>query len=76
MPGSLAENLDDRPLTAEEMQAGIAAFRKKVGRPLGSGRKEQVAIRLDREVLDAFRSRGPGWQTQINAALREWIQTH
>lgn len=67
---------DERPLTTEEMQAGIAAFRKKVGRPLGSGRKEQIAIRLDRDVLDVFRASGPGWQTRMNAALREWIHDH
>ena len=67
---------DERPLNAEEMQAGLTAFRKKVGRPLGSGNKEQVAIRLDREVLEAFRARGPGWQTRINAALREWLGSH
>jgi uncharacterized protein (DUF4415 family) len=35
--------------------------------------KEQVAIRLDPEVLVAFRSGGPGWQTRMNAALKEWL---
>ena len=67
---------DDRPLSAEEMQAGITAARRPVGRPVGSGSKEQVAIRLDREVLTAFRATGPRWQTRINAALHEWLQEH
>ncbi len=35
--------------------------------------KEQVAIRLDPEVLAAFRAGGRGWQTRVNAALREWL---
>ena len=35
--------------------------------------KEQVAIRFDRDVLSAFRSSGPGWQTRMNAALKEWL---
>lgn len=35
--------------------------------------KEQVAIRFDAEVLAAFRAGGPGWQTRINAALKEWL---
>lgn len=32
--------------------------------------KEQVSIRLDRDVLDFFQDEGPGWQDRINAALR------
>jgi uncharacterized protein (DUF4415 family) len=70
------QNEDDRPLSAEEMQAGVAAARKRVGRPVGSGSKEQVAIRLDRDVLAAFRATGPRWQTRINTALHEWLQEH
>jgi uncharacterized protein (DUF4415 family) len=35
--------------------------------------KEQIAIRLDQDVLSAFRVDGPGWQSRVNAALREWL---
>ena len=67
---------DDRPAIAEEMQAGIEVARKGRGRPAGSGTKEQVAIRFDNDVLAAFRAAGPGWQTRMNAALRDWLKTH
>lgn len=68
---------DDRPLSRDEMRAGIAAaVARKRGRPAGSGQKEQVAIRLDRDVLSAFRADGPGWQTRVNEALREWLAAH
>ena len=67
---------DDRPATAEELQAGVAAYRKKRGRPAGSGTKEQVAIRFDHDVLEAFRTAGPGWQTRMNDALKDWLCTH
>ena len=67
---------DDRPLTHQELQAGLAAALKKRGRPAGSGSEEQVAIRFDREVLSAFRASGPGWQTRMNDALRDWLRTH
>jgi len=67
---------DDRPATAEEMQAAIAADLKRRGRPAGSGKKEQVAIRFDSDVLAAFRADGPGWQTRMNAALRDWLKSH
>jgi uncharacterized protein (DUF4415 family) len=41
-----------------------------LGRPRGSN-KEQVALRLDKEVVARFRSDGPGWQSRMNAALRK-----
>ncbi len=67
---------DDRPLSKNEMQAGMAAAAKRRGRPTGSGVKEQVAIRIDREVLAAFRAGGAGWQTRMNDALKDWLRTH
>lgn len=66
---------DDRPATAEELNAGLAAVRRARGRPTGSV-KESTTIRIDRDVLDAFRAEGPGWQSRMNAALREWLKTH
>ena len=39
------------------------------GRPAGSN-KEQVSLRIDKDVLERFRAGGPGWQTRINEALR------
>lgn len=67
---------DDRPATEEELRAGIEAYRKRRGRPAGSGTKEQVAIRFDRDILESFRAAGPGWQTRMNDALRDWLKTH
>lgn len=69
------KNEEDRPLTREEMQAGVEAYRRQRGRPAGSD-KESTTIRFDRDVLAAFRAVGPGWQTRMNAALREWLKTH
>jgi uncharacterized protein (DUF4415 family) len=69
------KNEDERPLTKDEMQAGVEAYRRQRGRPAGSD-KESTTIRFDRDVLAAFRAVGPGWQTRMNAALREWLKTH
>jgi uncharacterized protein (DUF4415 family) len=68
------EDEDDRPLTHEEMQSGIETYRRQRGRPTGSD-KESTTIRFDRDVLAAFRAGGPGWQTRMNAALRDWLKT-
>lgn len=32
--------------------------------------KEMITIRIDRDVLTAFRATGAGWQVRVNAALR------
>jgi len=40
-------------------------------RPSAPGAKEQVTLRIDRDVLDYFQEAGPGWQERINEALRK-----
>ena len=67
---------EERLLGKDEMLAGIASARKRRGRPASSGTKEQVAIRLDHDVLAAFRKGRPGWQTRMNEALKDWLRTH
>lgn len=55
----------------------ISARRR--GRPVGSTaavRKSATTIRLDVEVLAAFKATGQGWQTRMNNALRDWLETH
>jgi uncharacterized protein (DUF4415 family) len=63
---------DNPPLTNEELQQ----FRRTRGRPQGSGKKEQVTLRLDADILEQFRATGNGWQTRINDALRDWVKQH
>lgn len=38
--------------------------------------KVSTTLRLDPDVLDYFRAQGPGWQTRINEALKEWVKEH
>jgi uncharacterized protein (DUF4415 family) len=38
--------------------------------------KEQIAIRLSVEVLQAFRASGKGWQSRMDDALKDWLKTH
>ena len=49
---------------------------KLKGRPKALVTKERITIRLSPDVVQTFRSSGDGWQTRIDAALREWLQTH
>lgn len=38
--------------------------------------KTQVTLRIDSDVLDWFKSRGRGYQTQINQLLRAYMEAH
>jgi uncharacterized protein (DUF4415 family) len=38
--------------------------------------KVSTTVRFDREVIDAFRATGKGWQTRMNQALKDWLKTH
>jgi len=67
---------EDRPASAEELIAAVSAHRRKRGRPAGSSAKEQIALRVDRDVLARFRAEGPGWQTRMNEALKDWLRAH
>lgn len=51
---------------------GVAELRAKRGRPAkaANDRKEQIALRVDKEVLEWYRAQGDGWQTRMNAVLK------
>jgi uncharacterized protein (DUF4415 family) len=38
--------------------------------------KTAVTIRLDRQVLNWFKAKSPGYQTRINALLRAYMEAH
>ena len=52
--------------------ATLGGLRKKRG-PNKKPAKEQVAIRLDQELVSALRASGPGWQTRVNTVLKDWM---
>ena len=36
--------------------------------------KQAISVRIDRDVLEFFRSQGRGYQTRINAVLRSYME--
>ncbi len=40
------------------------------------GRKAQVTLRIDADVIQWFRARGRGYQTRINSILRAYKDAH
>lgn len=52
-------------------QATQELMRRGPGRPVKADKKVNKTLRLDPDVLEAYRDQGRGWQTHINAVLRE-----
>lgn len=65
---------DAMPYTDAEWEAVKPMVR--IGRPPLAVTKERITIRLSRDVVDEFRASGNGWQTRVDAALREWLGAH
>jgi len=59
----LQASVEDDLLFVEEEDGGAEA---RWNRP----RKRRISLRVDSEVVDWFRSKGPGYQTRINQILR------
>lgn len=73
----------DNPIMTEEELAGFrpgpeglppdlaAAFKSRGGRPKSEVKRVPISLRVEPEVLEAFKAGGPGWQTRMNEALAE-----
>ena len=70
-------------MTEEELEAKIATDEEaelewgpfKVGLPAGIGQpKKQLTVRLDTDIIDFFKSQGKGYQTRMNAVLRQFME--
>lgn len=62
-----------------DLYAGLLAMNREAklrGRPKAAVTKERITIRLSPEVVERFRASGDGWQTRVDAALKDWLKTH
>ena len=50
-----------------------ASIRRGRGRPAVAVKRPTLNMRVDPDVLEAFKATGQGWQTRINAALRDAV---
>jgi uncharacterized protein (DUF4415 family) len=62
---------DARPLTDKQWDKVKPSLMRGPGRPMGSGIKKQVTLRIDSDTLAFYKSKGSGWQTFINVLLGE-----
>lgn len=59
-------------------KARAGTLMKRRGRPAlpVEQRKVTLNMRADRDVVEAFKSTGEGWQTRINDVLRAYAKSH
>ncbi|MDD5336569.1 MAG: BrnA antitoxin family protein [Rhodoferax sp.] len=61
---------DAQPLTNAQLKT-----MRPMGRPRIANPKAPLTMRIDADVLEALRTSGQGWQTRVNALLREAVST-
>jgi uncharacterized protein (DUF4415 family) len=66
--------LDDDFFERADYYEGSKLVRR--GRPRSEHPKVPISIRLSEDVLARFKAGGPGWQSRIDAALKEWLAQH
>jgi len=67
---------DARPLMdvlPEETATAVRRYRGQRG-PQKRPTKELVSLRIDRDVVAAYRASGSGWQNRANDALRAYLK--
>lgn len=61
-----------KEVTRTEFRQDLA--RRPPGRPTVTARQQVLSMRVDVEVLSRLRASGKGWQTRVNALLREAVE--
>lgn len=70
----IASDTDDYEATADDFAQFLPLT--KIGRPKAAVKKESITIRLSPEVVGYFRASGKGWQTRLEKALKDYMQSH
>jgi len=61
---------DAQPLSDAE----LARLRPARGRPVVAVKRPMLSMRVDPDVLAHLRASGKGWQTKVNALLRQAVE--
>ena len=79
IPSTNQQSSQQATLTDEEIEASID-YEQEGHFDLNKGRmiytpeaKRQITLRLDPDVIDFFKAGGPGYQTRMNAVLRQYV---
>jgi uncharacterized protein (DUF4415 family) len=71
------DQLRDRDIDFSDLPASPPdAAWARAGLSVPTESKQQVTLRIDRDVLDFFRHTGKRYQTRINQVLRAYMKAH
>ena len=62
------------PNTHELTKTEMTTMRRRVGRPPAAVVRPMLSLRVDADVAAALRASGKGWQTRVNALLRQSLE--
>jgi uncharacterized protein (DUF4415 family) len=71
MPSDAVDTSDIPEISAEQFARAVVRRGLKP-----SAAKVQLAIRVDKGVLEWYRQKGHGYQTRINKLLRAYMEVH
>jgi uncharacterized protein (DUF4415 family) len=73
---TLAPGIVPRAEAAASAASNVARVVRRIARKglPQAGRKEAISLRLDHDVLDWFKTHGPGYQTRMNSVLRAYME--
>jgi uncharacterized protein (DUF4415 family) len=63
---------DAQPLTPAQLKA-MVPMKALRGRPKSENKKLLVSVRYSPEVVEYFKSTGEGWQSRMDAVLRQYV---
>jgi len=69
------ENIAESAIDTSDLPELDASFweNAKLVKPLT---KQAISLRVDRDVLDWFKSQGKGYQSLMNSVLRSYVEHH
>jgi uncharacterized protein (DUF4415 family) len=73
---AIQRGIDADPDTFVPSDEQFGQMKRRSGRPKLERPKVALTVRYDADIIERFRVTGEGWQTRINNALREWLDTH
>jgi uncharacterized protein (DUF4415 family) len=66
------EQIESENASDDEFQ-GVPEDWHEMAEAVMPASKQLLSLRLDKEVVEWFRARGPGYQTRMNAVLRAFV---
>lgn len=71
------DDMFEHAVRFNQLPADLQTKLKRITRgPQKTPVKERITIRLSPDVVTRFRATGDGWQTRLDAALKDWLKTH